>query len=332
MNKPFRCLVVGPAWVGDMVMAQSLFVELKRRHEGLYLTVLAPAWSEAILQRMPEIDEVIALPVAHGQLNLKVRWKVAKQLKAKQFDQAIVLQRSLKSALVPFFARIPKRTGFLGEQRYGLLNDIRKIDKTQLPMNVQRFLVLADDSGALPSEIPKPALVSLEADQQAVRQAFELGDSKILALCPGAEFGASKQWPARHYASVAKVKLEQGWKVTLLGSAGDKPICNEINQLLDQQGVNLAGRTSLPQVIDLIASADKVVSNDSGLMHIAAALHRPLVAVYGSSSPDFTPPLSSTSQIVKLHLDCQPCFKRQCPLGHLNCLNQLEPQQVLDHL
>ncbi len=313
-------------------MAQSLFTWLKQSNAVQFIGVLAPSWSEPILQRMPEVDEIIPLPTAHKQLNLKARWRVAKQIKAANYDRAIVLQRSLKSALVPFLAGIPKRTGYLGEQRYGLLNDIRSLDKVRLPMNVQRFLALAHPQGILPDEIPKPVLQSGFDEQRAVREVFKLGSSKFLALCPGAEFGVAKQWPARHYAEVAKAQIQQGLKVVLLGSNSDRAICSDINHLLQGAAHNLAGQTTLAQVIDLLAGADAVVSNDSGLMHIAAALNRPLVVVYGSTSPDFTPPLSASSTVVKLDLDCQPCFKRTCPLGHLNCLNQLGPNKVLERL
>ncbi len=327
-----RCLVVGPAWVGDMVMAQSLFITLKAQQPDLHLGVLAPSWSGPLLARMPQVDEVFDLPVKHNRLAIKPRWQAAKTIKQAHYDQAIVLQRSYKSALVPFFARIAKRTGYLGEQRYGLLNDIRSLNKQALPMNVQRFLALANDEGKLPNSLPKPSLQSNVADQKAVCAAFKLRGAPLLALCPGAEFGVAKQWPAQHYANVAMSKIAEGWQVVLLGSQADHNIAEEINKQCQQSAVNLAGKTSLTQVIDLLASADAVVSNDSGLMHIAAALSRPLVAVYGSSSPDFTPPLSANSHIAKLDLSCQPCFERNCPLKHLNCLNQLSPEAVLAHL
>ena len=325
-----RCLVVGPSWVGDMVMAQSLFRRLKADNPQLYLAVLAPAWSEALLARMPEVDEAIEMPVGHGQVQLGLRWHLARSLKAKNFDQAIVLPGSLKSALIPFFAGIKTRTGFVGEQRYGLLNDIRKLDKAALPLNVERFLVLGSPTHRLPAEIPRPALQVDPAAQATVQEKFSLDtDRPLLALCPGAEFGPAKQWPARHYAAVARARLAEGWQVILLGSAADSEICGQINAACDRACVDLSGKTSLTEVIDLLSLCDAVVSNDSGLMHIAAALERPLVAIYGSSSPDFTPPLSENCRMLRLSLDCQPCFKRECPLGHLDCLNKLEPERVL---
>lgn len=325
-----RYLVIGPSWVGDMVMAQSLFKRLKTDAPDSHLAVLAPAWSEALLARMPEVDEAIAMSLGHGQIQLGARWRLARELKQKQFDHAIVLPGSLKSALVPMFAGIPKRTGFIGEQRYGLLNDYRKLDKAALPLNVERFLVLGSATHQLPETIPKPALLA-DVDAQAdARLRFSMDVNRpLLALCPGAEFGSAKQWPAEHYAAVAVAKIGEGWQVVLLGSAADLPICKEINDACDGACSNLANETTLTQAMDVISMADFVVSNDSGLMHIAAAFERPLVAIYGSSSPDFTPPLSDNCEKVKLQLECQPCFKRECPLGHLHCLQHLLPEQVL---
>jgi heptosyltransferase-2 len=326
-----RCLIIGPSWVGDMVMAQSLFIRLKADNPALYLAVLAPAWSEAILSRMPQVDEAITMPVGHGQIQLGVRWRVARKIKQQKFDQVIVLPGSLKSALIPFFAGIKKRTGFIGEQRYGLLNDHRQLNKNELPLNVERFLVLGSDAHQLPADIPKPALQNDKTGQVQARDKFSLTPkSPLLALCPGAEFGPSKQWPAKHFASVAQKKLKEGWQVALLGSKADQPICAQIDALTNHQCENLSGQTSLPEVIDVLSLADYVVSNDSGLMHIAAALARPLAAIYGSSSPDFTPPLSANCHKIQLDLDCQPCFKRDCPLGHTDCLESLNPERVLD--
>ncbi len=325
-----RCLIVGPSWVGDMVMAQSLFTRLKADNPALYLAVLAPAWSEALLARMPEVDESIVMPVGHKQVQLGERWRLARKIKTMNFDHAIVLPGSLKSALIPFFAGISRRTGFVGEQRYGLLNDIRKLDKATLTLNVERFLVLGSPEHQLPDKIPKPALRLDTKSQLAVREKFSLSaDKSLLALCPGAEFGPAKQWPAKHYARVAAEKLSQGWQIALLGSQADKGICAEINTACEGACNDLSGSTSLTEAIDILSLTDYVVSNDSGLMHIAAALERPLVAIYGSSSPAFTPPLSDNCQKLQLNLDCQPCFKRECPLEHLDCLYKLLPAAVL---
>ncbi len=328
-----RYLIVGPSWVGDMVMAQSLFKRIKAEQPDAYLAVLAPKWSEALLSRMPEVDEAIVMPIGHKQLALRTRWRIAQQIKTKQFDQAIVLPGSLKSALIPWFARIPKCTGFVAEQRYGLLNDIRKLDKTALALNVERFLVLGSADHSLPNSIPTPELNIDQDAQQQVQEKFKISQhQRLLALCPGAEFGPAKQWPAKHFAALAKTQAKMGWQVVLLGSKADQSICAEINRLSGENGIDISGKTSLLEVIDVLSLADYVVSNDSGLMHIAAALHRPLVAIYGSSSPDFTPPSSDNHHIAQKQMSCQPCFKRVCPLGHTDCLHDLHASEVAGHI
>ncbi|WP_227519774.1 lipopolysaccharide heptosyltransferase II [Mangrovitalea sediminis] len=333
-----RILIIGPSWVGDMVMAQSLFMLLKQRTPSPRIDVLAPAWSRPILARMPEVSEILDMPVGHGKVSLGVRRNLAKGLRSHHYDQAIVLPNSLKSALIPWWANIPQRTGWRGEMRYGLLNDLRKLDKSALPLMVQRFDALAVPKGApLPTNLPHPALVTDAANQQTALGKFELSTEKaIVALCPGAEFGASKRWPEDHYATVARQQIQAGRQVWIFGSQNDaavgKTILQSMPEELRQHCHNLAGRTNLAEAVDLLALANVVISNDSGLMHVAAALKRPLIVVYGSTSPDFTPPLADDVRILRLGLECSPCFERECPLGHLKCLRELSPEVVLNAL
>jgi heptosyltransferase-2 len=255
------------------------------------------------------------------------RWKTARQLATCRFDQAIVLPNSLKSALIPLFAGIPRRTGFIGESRYGLINDWRELDENRLPMMVERFCALADEPGKpLARPIPYPRLTVCPASQQSTLSMLGLSaDKPIAAFCPGAEYGPAKRWPARHFAALAERFADAGFQVWLFGSAKDAEIGDEIVDGAPGSAINLCGRTGLDQAIDLIGLADIAVCNDSGLMHVAAALDKPLVALYGSSSPDFTPPLSDRAEIVSLGLDCSPCFERQCPFGHTDCLEKLPP-------
>lgn len=330
-----RILVVGAAWVGDMVMAQALFMALRRRHPECRITVLAPAWSRPLLARMPEVDAAIDLPFAHGEFNLGGRLALARGLVPKRFDRAIVLPNSFKSALIPAFAGIPVRTGWRGEMRFGLLNDIRLLDRRRYPLMVQRFVALAWPPGqALPDPLPRPRLRADPERLAALRERFELEPSiPVLALCPGAEFGPAKRWPERHYAAVAQTLIARGWQVWLLGSAHDREVAEAIvAQLAPEQRAsarNLAGATELADAVDLLAAASLVVSNDSGLMHIAAALDRPLVVVYGASSPAFTPPLSECAETLAIPVDCGPCFQRECPKRHHKCLEDLRPELVL---
>ena len=321
-------LVVGPSWVGDMVMIEPLLALLKSRQPVPAIDVLAPAWSRPLLERMPEVRAAIDLPIGHGALALPERRRIGRALRGR-YAQAIVLPGSWKSALVPFFAGIRKRTGFVRELRFGLLNDLRRLDKRALPMTVQRFWALGAEPGAAVPTRLVPRLHSDLAAVVATRAALDLtAEAPVLVLCPGAEYGPAKRWPQAHFAAVAGHYLAQGWQVWLLGSARDAPVTAVIAAQAPG-AVNLAGRTDLGAACDLIAAADLVVSNDSGLMHVAAAFDRPLVAVYGSSDPGFTPPLSDRARVLTLGLSCSPCFERECPLGHLKCLKDLAPAQVL---
>lgn len=332
---PRSVLIVGPSWVGDMVMAQSLFKLLKERNPATVIDVLAPSWTLPLLARMPEVRAGIALPVTHGELRLARRYRLGRRLRDQRYQQAIVLPNSFKSALIPWWAAIPLRTGYRGEWRWGVLNDRRHLDKAVLPMTVQRFLKLGvnRDEG-LPASIPSPALRVRPEDSATALARLGLtgGAQPVLALCPGAEYGSSKRWPAHYFAEVARAKLAQGWAVWLFGSEKDAPITAAVRALAGAACVDLAGRTRLDEAIDLLALADLVVSNDSGLMHVAAALGRKLIALYGSSDARATPPLSDTAQIVSLNLSCSPCLKRECPLGHTHCLHELKPVQVLERM
>jgi len=319
-------------------MAQSLFITLKAMHPHATIDVLAPDWSRPILQRMPEVNRAIVMPIGHGAIKLSARREIGRSLKSANYDQAIILPNSLKSAIIPCFAGIPKRTGWRGEMRYGLLNDIRLLNKNRYPLMVQRFVALAyQPMAALPEKLPTPHLVVDQANVLDALTRFELNRKRpILALCPGAEFGEAKRWPANHYAEVAQHKINAGWQVWLFGSAKDTAVTDQIQTQLSPESVpyclNLAGETSLGDAVDLMSLASAVVTNDSGLMHIAAALDRPLVVLYGSSSPAFTPPLNKQVKILKTGIECSPCFKRECPLGHLKCLKELPVDWVLQGL
>jgi len=318
-------------------MAQTLFHVLKQRHPACVIDVLAPEWSRPILERMPEVRQALSFPLGHGALELATRRRIGKSL-AGQYDQAILLPNSLKSALVPFFASIAQRTGWRGELRYGLLNDVRTLDKARYPLMIERFMALGYPAGAeLPKPYPRPSLQIETASRDAALAKFGLSlDRPVLALCPGAEFGEAKRWPSEHYAKVAEIKIREGWQVWLFGSKNDHAVGESIREWLipglREESVNLSGETSLAEAIDLLSCSDAVVSNDSGLMHVAAALNRPLVAVYGSTSPGFTPPLADQVEVVRLGLECSPCFDRTCRFGHYNCLRLLEPEAVASAL
>lgn len=327
-------LVVGPSWVGDMVMAQSLFIDLKRRSPATVIDVLAPAWSVDLLKRMPEVRQPYVLDVGHGELGLSKRWRLGKQLRSQQYRQAIVLPRSFKAALVPAMAKIPLRTGFRSELRYGLINDLRELDP-RLDQTVKRFVALglnkSDDLNHINCPQPK-----LSLDQANVHRLIaELGlnlERPVVGLMPGAEYGPAKQWPMSSFAGLSTLLCEAGYQVWILGSQKEHSLGQQIEQYAGAEVINLCGKTKLVDVIDLIGQLKVAVSNDSGLMHIAAATGRPVVGIYGSSSPAYTPPLSDLAVIEYRNLSCSPCFKRTCPLGHYACLKEIEPEAVLQHI
>lgn len=311
-------------------MMQPLLMRLKQIHPNCVIDVLAPEWVRPLLAHMPEVDGSIGNPFGHGQLRLIERWRFARRLAKRGYTHSIVLPNSLKSALIPFLAGIPTRTGFVGEMRYGLLNDARALYPKRYPLMVERFALLGEARDAsLVGPVPRPRLHVDPTALEAVRTEFKLDRHRRTAVfCPGAEYGPAKRWPAAKFAELAHRLDSDGYDVYLLGSTKDRDIGAEISQASDGRCHNLCGATQLDQAIALLGCADVVITNDSGLMHVAAALNKPLVAIYGSSSPTFTPPLSETAQIVSLNLPCSPCFKRECPLGHLDCLRQLPVDQV----
>ncbi len=331
---PRRYLDVGPAWVGDMVMAPSLFSPLHRLHPGCLVDVAAPAWSLPLLARMPEIREAVPVPLGHGEFRWPLRRRLGRSLRDRGYDQAIVLPRSFKSALIPFHAAVPRRTGYRGETRLWLLNDIRPLDKTRLTQTVQRYVALGHEAGApQPPPVPQPRLTVDAANQARLCKELSLAtDRPVTAMMPGAEYGPSKCWPLEYYGALARALIGRGERVWLLGSERDCPAAARIRELAGEGVENLAGRTRLEDAVDLLALAGQAVTNDSGLMHVAAAVGCRLVAIYGSTTPDYTPPLSDRAEVVRLGIDCSPCFERDCPLGHFRCMKEIEPAAVLARL
>ena len=316
------------------MLIHPMLVRLKQRNPDCFIDVLAPAWTEELLQQMPEVNNTITNPFPHGALQLASRFSFGMQLRNRYFDQAIVLPNSLKSALIPFFAGIPIRTGFVGEMRYGLLNDARKLDKHALPLMVERFAQLAEaPNEAISRPLPEPRLHVSAEQRQQILDRFQLTQDKPIAIfCPGAEYGPAKRWPIPYFAELAQRLQQQGYVVWIIGSNKDKEIGDKIVALGNLSTRNLCGSTNLADAVALISAASLVVSNDSGLMHVAAALDRPMLALYGSSSPDFTPPLSQHADILKIDIPCSPCFKRECPLKHFKCMKNLTPQMVAEHI
>lgn len=333
MNGPKKVLIISPAWLGDIVISQSLLKYIKQRNNETIIDVIAPAWSHELYSVMPEINEIFTMPIGHTQFQIKKRWHLGKMLRNKKYHQAIILPNSWKSAIIPFAAHIPLRTGWLGEMRFGLLNDWRILNKKRYPLMVQRFLALGNTKTTnkqnLDWKIFKPHLKIGNQETIKHKKLFSIKEKPLLILCPGAAFGPAKCWPAEYFAEIANYKNSNAWQVVLLGSNSDESTGKKIQELTNNNCINLIGKTSLLEALSVLSFANLVISNDSGLMHLTAALDRPLIALYGSSSPEFTPPLSVKAKIVYLKLSCSPCFERKCPLMHFNCLKQLTPQIVL---
>ncbi|RMN17420.1 hypothetical protein ALQ63_01390 [Serratia plymuthica] len=338
-----KILVIGPSWVGDMMMSQSLYRTLKAEHPTAEIDVMAPAWCRPLLARMPEVNQALSIPLGHGALALGERRRLGRALRANGYDRAYVLPNSFKSALVPFFAQVPQRTGWRGEMRYGLLNDIRVLDKAAFPLMVQRYVALAYDKQRIQraEDLPQPLLwPQLQVSDEEIAEttaAFNLTDHRpIIGFCPGAEFGPAKRWPHYHYAQLAQMLIDQGYQIALFGSAKDHEAGEQIRATLDDDArgfcMNLAGETQLEQAVILLASCQAVVSNDSGLMHVAAALNKPLIALYGPSSPDFTPPLSDKAKVIRLISGYHKIRKGDADQGYHQSLIDIQPQQVLDAL
>jgi heptosyltransferase II len=327
-----RILIVAPSWVGDAILSEPLVALLRDPYEDPIVDVLVHSWCAPVYARMRGIRRIIESPFGHGKLDLAGRRNFALELRKEGYSHAFVLPNSWKSALVPYFARIPKRVGYRGEARYGLLSDARHLDRKAMPRLVERFAALAVPRGALVPMPPSPVLVPDAVNRANAMRALHLKtDRPVVILCPGAEFGAAKRWPPNQFAELAAMFLGDGLQVWVVGSPNDKIATDAV---LNSMGENahrvrdLSARTDLGTAIDLLSAASLVVSNDSGLMHAAAAVGVPLVALFGSSSPVYTPPLSPLARIARIDIACSPCFKRECPLGHFKCMRELKPPIV----
>ena len=309
--------MVAPNWIGDALMAQPLLARLRAKHPGARIEMLAPPWVAPVARRMTEVDEVIEADLRHGALQFGDRWRRGRGLKQRGYDQAIVLPNTWKSALVPFFAGIPVRSGYVGESRYGILNLLYKKKAEREPMTVH-YARLSEQPGIEPElPLPFPCLLFDRAKIKKTAASFGIS-GPYTVFCPGADYGPAKRWP--YFRELAS-KLDS--QIVLLGSSSDKKDAEQI------PGKNLVGQTTLDQAIDLIAGAAMVVTNDSGLMHVAAATGTPLVALFGSSSPEHTPPMSPVARVLWLKIECSPCYARECPLGHFRCMKEMSVEQVL---
>jgi heptosyltransferase-2 len=327
-----RTLIVAPSWVGDAILSEPLIALLRDPYTVPIVDVFAPRWCAPVYARMRGVGRVIENPFDHGRFDLAGRRAVARTLRSEAYARALVLPQSWKSALIPWLARIPQRVGYVGEGRYGLLTDARRLDAKAMPRLVERFAALAARPNALVPMPPAPVLVADVTNRANAMRDLNLSNTRPVAiLCPGAEYGPAKRWPPTHFADLARRFLERGMQVWLIGSTSDALAASAVIAAAGDSARSirdLVGKTDLGTAIDLLSAGAIVVSNDSGLMHAAAAVGVPLVALFGSSSPAYTPPLSETARIAKIDIACSPCFKRECPLGHFRCMRELTPDTV----
>lgn len=324
-------LLVGPSWVGDMVMAASLIEVLRLREPGRPIDVLAPPAALPVARMIAGVRRTIPLSISHGKLDVLARWRVGRSLRQEGYTKAIILPRAFKAALLPFAAGIPERVGYKGEWRSPLLTDARADPNRKTARTIDRFVALALPEGSNPAPAPRPRLMLPDGARDVVAAKFPLaGEGPVLVLCPGAEYGPSKRWPAESYGDVARRAGAAGWRVRVLGGARDTDVAEVVAR--ESGGIvdNLTGRTTLIDAAAILADADVVVTNDSGLMHVASAFDRRIVALYGSSSEKMTPPTSPFAQIIAKDLPCRPCLKRECPLGTLACLTSIAPVEVFE--
>ena len=332
-------LIIAPNWIGDAVMTQPLLATLKTQYPDSKIDVLASNWVAPIYRACAEVNDVIEADFQHKQLQWGLRKQLAKDLQSKNYQACFVLPNSLKSALIPWLANIPFRIGYRGELRFGLINvALDNPSKVNRPPMVEHYLALSQllsdgESIAVGSLTPKLNVAST-ANQSINKKLSDanIDPNSVFVFCPGAEYGPSKRWPTSHFAALADslTQTHSNANIILLGGKGDHQIAEQILQQ-SQSRTNIhnwCGSTSLDEAIALIGVAKAVVSNDSGLMHIAAALKIPQVAIFGSSDPAHTPPLSENAKVIWLNLPCSPCHKKECPLGHLKCLKDVLPQQV----
>lgn len=331
-----KFLIVGPSWVGDAVMSQTLLKLLKKNEKLCFIDVLVPSWALPVFKRMKEVDRVIEMPFTHGDIKIKERKKFADQIKRNNYDQAIILPNSFKSSLVPYFAGIPLRTGWRGEMRYFLLNDVRKLDKKIYPRMVDQFCALGIKEDQKLPQIENPNLeINIKSVSNLLTTFGIKTNNKILTLCPGAEFGPAKRWPSIFYSIVAQQYLDKDWTVLCLGSKKDSKISQEIKQNLNgniQNFIDTSGKTALEDSIDLLSVSSLVLTNDSGLMHIASAVRVPLLALFGPTSPEFTPPLGDRAFILRKMEGYLTERIGDQPDGYHSSLMAIKPQEVIQEL
>jgi len=335
-----RTLIVATDSLGDAVMTQPLVTLLSRFDPAGTIDVLAGPAVAPVFEAMAEVADVFASPHAFGPLQPWGKFALARRLGALRHDRVFVLPTASRAALVPWLARIPVRIGLRSDTRWGLINQPHDSDAAggaaQSRAAVERFAHLAfDPSQPLPGQVPNPVLSRDPVREDAARvHAGFSASTRLLILCLACDGSPSRRWPARHWAAMLAQAGDEWPELTpvLVGDAADRAFATEVAALSGRRPRNLCGEQSLVDLLAFFSQAEAVVAHDSGLMHVAAAYQRPMVAVYGPTDPRFSPPRSVRARVEWLHQECSPCHQPVCRYGHGQCTAGVRPETVLESL
>ena len=320
-------LIVPYMWIGDFVRGHTVARVLKQRWPNRPIDLLTTSLCAPLVDYMPGVRSSIVWDLPRSRLALAKQWGLAALLRARGYRTALVLPRTWKSALAPALAGIPERIGFVGEVRFGLINHWRWGERA-LPRFIDKNAALALPDGApLPGEWPVPQLRVPLGDAAQFRQANGLGSGRAVALAPGS-VGASKRWT--YYGEAARLLAEQGLDVWVVGGPGEKAMAQDIVASGGPRVRDLTG-SDLRNGILAMAAASLAISNDSGLMHIAAALGKPTMGIFGPTSPYHWAPLNGLAATVqtKTHVPCQPCHRPVCRMNDHRCMRDIPPSDVV---
>ena len=328
MGSKEKFLIIAPSWIGDLMISQSLLKYLKKEYPDCQIDMVVKPELITLAKMMPELKNIYSLDIRHKELGLMKRYTLAKKIKKNLYSASIILPNSFKSAIIPWLANIPLRIGYNRELRSLLLNKKYSLIKHKDSM-VNRYLKLAE--GSYSDNIRPLLLINSDSSESISRKYLINNSKKNIVLCPEAEYGPAKRWPANKWMQLANFYKEKNYNVYFLGK--NRSLETKYQSVLKKDSIiSLLGKTSLEEAAYILSIVDLVITNDSGLMHITASVNTNLISIFGSSSPFYTPPLMKDQfgEVIYKALTCSPCFKRECPLQHLNCLNNISSEEIFD--